>query len=218
MEPRAQLAEKRRPVKLQLPSSRVLFRAPGGENLRRFAWAFCRNSTCLSAVDAHCTTERHKTHKTESGKVVYPWHPFYKCEVRVHGGRNRRGAIVLICSAGDETKVPLEVPVWMFDSALCCSFRSAQSGHVTFEALRCLRKTLNSIASVIEAQHQSTFTGGSDAQAYESSDTTRSVSIDSSKGESASSNRPQTGSFVGTAISSIHKRKSGRTQPTGVRP
>src|SRR5437016_2549978 len=86
-----------------------------------------------------CTTERHKTHKTESAKVIYPWHPFYECEVRVHGERNRRGSIVLICSAGDEMKVPVEVPVWMFDTALCCGIRSGQNAHVTCEALRRLR-------------------------------------------------------------------------------
>jgi len=43
----------------------------------------------------------------------------------VHGKRNRRGAIVLICSAGDETKAPLEVPVWMFDAAVCCKRANA---------------------------------------------------------------------------------------------
>src|SRR4051812_48380157 len=86
-----------------------------------------------SEAAVRCTTERHKTHKTESAKVIYPWHPFYECEVRVHGERNRRGSIVLICSAGDEMKVPVEVPVWMFDTALCCGIRSGQNAHVTCE-------------------------------------------------------------------------------------
>jgi hypothetical protein len=165
-----------------------------------------------------CTTERHKAHKTDSAKVIYPWHPFHEREVTVHGERNRRGAIVLICSAGDETKAPLEIPEWMFDPALGCTFRSGQSAHVTCGALRCLRTTLDSIAGVIEAQHQSTFTGGSDAQTNESSETTRSVSSDSRKRESASINGPQTTSFTGPTVSSIHKRKRDRYQPTGARP
>jgi hypothetical protein len=170
---------------------------------------------CVGA--RRCTTERHKTHKTDSAKVIYPWHPFHGREVTIHGERNRRGAIVLICSAGDETKAPLEVPVWMFDAAVCCGIRAGETAHVASEALCCLHKMLNSIVGVIEAQHQSTFTGGSDAQTNESGETTRSVSIDSRKGESASSNRSQTTSFAGPAVSSIHKRKSGRYQPTGAR-
>ena len=142
MKPRAQRAGKECPVELQPPSGRVLFRARGSASPRTFAWAFFRSSTCLSAVDAHCTTEKHKTHKTDSAKVVYAWHPFFDREVTVHGERNRRGSVVLACSADDGTKAPLEVPLWMFDSALCCSFRSAQTGHVTCNALRCLRMTL----------------------------------------------------------------------------
>ncbi len=103
-----------------------------------------------------CTTERRKTHKTDLAKVVYPWHPFYGLEVAVHGERNRRGAIVLICSAGDATKAPLEVPVWMFDTALCCTFRSEQTAQVTCDAPGRLRTTRNSIAGVIEAHHRHT--------------------------------------------------------------
>ena len=181
------------------------------------------NRECLvrgpDAGGHRSTTERHKTHKTESAKVIYPWHPFYECEVRVHGERNRRGSIVLICSAGDEMKVPVEVPVWMFDTALCCGIRSGQNAHVTCEALRRLRKMLNSFAGVIEAQHQSTLTGDPDAQTKDTSDNaTRSVSIDFCERESASRNRSQTNSFAGPTVSSPHKGKSGRAQPTGARP
>src|SRR3954447_3796550 len=139
------------------------------------------------ACDGHYTTERQKTHKSDWATVVYRWHPFYGLEVAVHGERNCRGAIVLICSAGDATKAPLEVPVWMFDTALCCTFRSGQTAHVTCDALRCLQTTLDSIAGVIKAQHQSTLTGGSDAQTNEASNrTTRSISVGSSERESAS--------------------------------
>jgi hypothetical protein len=37
-------------MKLQRKSGRVAFRSSGGESLRTFALAFCRNSTCLNAA------------------------------------------------------------------------------------------------------------------------------------------------------------------------
>ena len=71
-----------------------------------------------------CTTETLKTHKTDLGEVVYPWHPFYGQAVKIKGERNRRGTIVYVCSSdGNDGGAVVEVPAWMFDSARpSCTF------------------------------------------------------------------------------------------------
>ena len=91
-----------------------------------------------------CTTERRKTHKTDSAEVLYAWHPFYGQEVTIHGERNRRGTVVFVCSIGEDPRTaPLEVPAWMLDAAVCRIFRPGPRGRVTVEALRLLRRTLD---------------------------------------------------------------------------
>jgi hypothetical protein len=144
------------------------------------------NRECLvrgpDAGGHRCTTEKLKTHKTESRGVLYPWHPFYGREVTIEGERNRRGGLMLICtSEGDGTGAFMEVPIWMFDTAVCCRFKSGTSASVNVLALRALRLLLNctnrTTDGVIKAQHQSTPSGGSDAQTSKvSSDSDYAVS------------------------------------------
>jgi hypothetical protein len=116
----------------------------------------------------YCTTETLKTHKTDLGEVVYPWHPFYGQAVKIKGERNRRGTIVYVCSSdGNDGGAVVEVPAWMFDSAVCCLLHSGSHPSVCVPALRALQALLNwtrkPTEDVIEA-HQSTAVGGSDAQ------------------------------------------------------
>jgi len=119
---------------------------------------------------AGCTTERRKTHITDAAEVFYAWHPFYGQEVTIYGERNRRGTVVFACSVGEASKTaPLEVPAWMLDAAVCRMFRQGPSAQVTVEALRLLRRTLDTTANVIEAQHQLIAFGGSDAPTNEDS-------------------------------------------------
>ncbi len=158
----------------------------------------------------HCTTEIHKTHKTDSGQVVYAWHPFYGQEVTIHGERNRRGTVVFACSIGDDPKTaPLEVPAWMLDATVCRVFRQGPSGRVTVDALRSLRRTLDTTANVIEAQHQLIAFGGSDAPTNEGSkDTARAVSSQSSDPAVSSGDRPASGCSPGSTSSAARRSKS----------
>jgi hypothetical protein len=126
------------------------------------------------AAGQHCTTKAHKTHKPETREVRYPWHPFHGREVVIQGQRNRRGLLMLICtSEGDGNGAVMEVPIWMFDAAVCCQFRSSSYASVNVGALRSLQSVLNctgkATENVIEAQHQSARSGGSDAQTTEDS-------------------------------------------------
>jgi hypothetical protein len=80
---------------------------------------------------------------------------------------NRHGEVMLVCQV-EEIRAPLEVPAWMFDAAVCCHCRSASTPRVSIESLTSLALLLKATRipddSVIEAQHQSTFSGGSDAK------------------------------------------------------
>jgi hypothetical protein len=143
-------------------------------------WEFGNPAHCAAFVGY--TTEALNTHKTDKRTVLYPWHPFYGRSLPIAGQRNRRGAIVLICTP-EEVNAPsvLKIPEWMFDRAVCCRFRSASVVSVDLSALRGLRALLEGASGygndVIEAQHRSTNSGGSDAQATEDeSDTVHAVS------------------------------------------
>jgi hypothetical protein len=158
----------------------------------------------------HCTTERRKTHKTDSAEVVYAWHPFYGQEVMIHGERNRRGTVVFACSIGEEPRTaPLEVPAWMLDPAVCRIFRQGPSGRVTVEALRLLRRTLDAATNVIEAQHQPIAFGGSDAPINEDSkDAAQAVCNQSSDPAVSSGDRPASGCSPGSTSSPARRSKS----------
>ena len=98
---------------------------------------------------------------------MYRWHPLHGRDLSVIGTMNRHGEVMLVCQV-EEMSAPLEVPAWMFDAAVCCHFRSASKPRVSIESLTSLTLLLESTRirtdSVIEAQHQSTFSGGSDAK------------------------------------------------------
>jgi hypothetical protein len=80
---------------------------------------------------------------------------------------NRHGQVMLVCRV-EEHRAPLEIPVWMFDAATCCHCRSASTPRVNIESLTSLTLLLEATRmrndSVIEAQHHSTVSGGSDAK------------------------------------------------------
>ena len=176
------------------------------------------DDTPMRCVDAPCcTTKRNKTHKTDSAQVVYPWHPFYGREVTIHGQRNRRGTIIFICSiVSDQRTSPLEVPAWMFDTAVCCACRSVPAGRVTIDALRSLSRTLGAASYVIEAEHQSIAFGGFDAQTHEdSSDAARAVHDQFPDSAVTSGYRPENSNAPGPTPSSARKSKDGRERPAG---
>lgn len=167
-------------------------------------------SMILREVLLLITTERRKTHKTDSAKVVYAWHPFYGQEVTIHGERNRRGTVVFACSIGEDPKTaPLEVPAWMLDGAVCRIFRQGASARVTVEALRLFRRTLDAAANVIEAQHQLIAVGGSDAPTNEGSkDAAQAVFNQSSDPAVSSGDRPASGCSPGSTSSPARQSKS----------
>src|SRR5438309_11613030 len=89
---------------------------------------------------------------------------FYREAVKIKGERNRRGTIVYVCSSdGNDGGAVVEVPAWMFDSAVCCLLHPGTQPSVCVPALRALHALLNwtreptedVIEDVIEA-HQST--------------------------------------------------------------
>ena len=166
-------------------------------------------------VSVGCTTERRKTHKTDSAEVLYAWHPFYGQEVTIHGERNRRGTVVFVCSVGEDPKTaPLEVPAWMLDAAVCRVLRPGQRVRVTVEALRLLRRTLDAAANVIEAQHQLIAFGGSDAPTNEhSKDAAQAVYQQSSDPAVSSGERPAGGCSPGSTSSPARQSKNGSSRP-----
>ena len=100
-----------------------------------------------SVAGRGCTSERWNAHKTEHGderEVVYPWHPWAGCRVRVHGVIEKSSGPVLRASRPPHLDRWLELPVWMFDQASCRSMSMALSPSVDLPGLSALRALLAS--------------------------------------------------------------------------
>jgi len=98
-------------------------------------------------ADARCCTTRfrnaHRTESEEEREVLYRWHPWAGCVVRVHRAIERIGGTVLRCSSGSgASERSLEVPAWMFDRATCIATRVTSDPVVEFRALKALQELL----------------------------------------------------------------------------
>src|SRR5262249_60844798 len=72
------------------------------------------------------TTRRDKTHNTDPREIVYPWHPWYGQHVIIIESVTKGGQTLLRCTFdGDATSRSREIPVWMFDRAVCCLMQLA---------------------------------------------------------------------------------------------
>ena len=92
----------------------------------------------------HCTTRRGNAHRTEKRKVLYLWHPWAGCTVRIHEVIDKVAGAVARCSHDEgATGRWLELPLWMFDRSACAPMRVKTLPHVDIAALRALRALLD---------------------------------------------------------------------------
>ena len=101
--------------------------------------------------DARCCTTRrayaHKTEVSQEREVLYRWHPWAGCVVRIHETVEKVDGIVLRCSRDGSAGRWLELPDWMFDRAVCLPMRIARDPWIEFAALSALRELLTGVAS-----------------------------------------------------------------------
>jgi hypothetical protein len=92
----------------------------------------------------YCTSRRDNAHGTdlpEGREILYLWHPWAGCMVRVHEMVKKVDGIVLRCSReGRWTERWLELPVWTFDRGRCLPMRIAREPHIAFAALAGLQE------------------------------------------------------------------------------
>ena len=121
-----------------------------GLRQERFASESRRSTSDPDVVDDNCTTRCSNAHRTanpEEREVLYPWHPWAGCLVRVHEAIEKVDGIVLRCSRDVATKRWLELPAWMFDRAVYLPMRSTRDPGIEFAALAALRELLTGVAS-----------------------------------------------------------------------
>ena len=99
----------------------------------------------------YCTTRRGNAHRTEIAEereVLYRWHPWASCVVRVHEAVEKVAGTVLRCSRGSGSSGRwLELPVWMFDRATCLATRVTSAPIIDFAALAALHELLAAAAA-----------------------------------------------------------------------
>jgi hypothetical protein len=106
-----------------------------------------------------CTSHQPNTHSTESREVLYPWHPWFGRAVWMYARRMNYGRMVAHCGLEPRhDRRSVEVPQWMFDTAVCCQMRMAQEPVASIEALRelkalCATRSPASPDHMLQAQH-----------------------------------------------------------------
>ena len=111
-----------------------------------------------------CTTTERNTHRTDIREVLYPWHPWTGRLVHLHEAIDRAAGGVVRCTVdGDLTgRRTLELPIWMFDRAICVGVRMAPAPQVDLQSLSDLAALLAATSrSVIPAACPSTLSTSS---------------------------------------------------------
>ena len=128
----------------------------------------CRQGPGASALG--CTTNGHKTHKTECATVHYPWHPLFAQKVIIQRRRLRRGCPTAACvPENNPQRASLEIPEWMLDEARCSQMRIKTKPWVCWMALAELSSLLQQAgcgSDCFEVKYQHRFftdQGGADA-------------------------------------------------------
>ena len=99
-----------------------------------------------------CTTRRGNAHRTEERQVLYPWHPWAGCIVDVHEVIEKAAGEVVRCSHDDGASGRLlELPIWMFDRAVCAAMRVETFPQADIAALQALRALLDATAIAVVA-------------------------------------------------------------------
>ena len=106
-----------------------------------------RRHVAEAAVRPHGIATRrgnaHRTEIAEEREVLYCWHPWAGCVVRVHEAVEKAGGTVLRCSRDNGASGRwLELPVWMFDRATCLATRFTAVPVIDFAALAALQELL----------------------------------------------------------------------------
>src|SRR6266536_3991531 len=105
--------------------------------------------TRSNAVFGNCTTRLRNTHRTEEREVLYPWHPWSGCLVRIHEVVEKAAGDVVRCShAGDPLRLWQELPVWMLDRAACAPMRVEAGPQADVVALQALRALLTEVCGI----------------------------------------------------------------------
>ncbi len=100
----------------------------------------CRN---LDGDVRRGRTHQHKTPPVDVGRIHYPFHPWFGCEVLIVDRAVRGGIAVFDCRLGSEDRRAVEVPAWMVDAVACAGIGLTAEPRVAPAALRRLRALLD---------------------------------------------------------------------------
>jgi hypothetical protein len=152
---------------------------------------------------------------------VYAWHPLCGRDLSVIGTMNRHGEVMLVCQV-EEHRAPLEIPAWMFDAAACCHCTSASTPRVNIGSLTSLTLLLEATRmrgdSVIEAQHHSTVSGGSDAKGQQAvTISVPAIPVEADRLAGVAECQSQTDAPSGQAFAERRRAQRKSTAQTGYR-
>ena len=127
------------------------------------------DSPCLDDSSRDDSARQHSAHNREFLELHYPWHPLHGRGILVRGRRKWGKHTAVRFKVEDEPqRVWTELPVWMFDRAVCSRMRLTDRPRVHWKALVELRQLLDETVCApplarVQDQHRcSNVEGGAD--------------------------------------------------------
>ena len=127
------------------------------------------DSPCLDDSSRDDSARQHSAHNREFLELHYPWHPLHGRRILVRGRRKWGKHTAVRFTVEDEPqRVWTELPVWMFDRAVCSRMRLTDRPRVHWKALVELRQLLDETVCApplarVQDQHRcSNVEGGAD--------------------------------------------------------
>ena len=97
------------------------------------------------------TTGQQSAHITRTRVVLYRWHPWQGRAVSILNAVAKADQGVYRCVLAEaEQDRSLEIPQWMFDSAVCCRIAFAPTPSVSYQTLRELGRLIKSVRRLVE--------------------------------------------------------------------
>src|SRR5688500_16190380 len=95
-----------------------------------------------------CTTRRRNAHRTEEREVLYPWHPWAGCIVQLDEVVEKSAGDCVRCRHDGDPSRRLELPLWMFDRAVCAPMRVEVAPRVDTAAIQSLMALLADVSKL----------------------------------------------------------------------
>ena len=100
----------------------------------------------IHEASQYCTKRQRNAHRTEEREVLYPWHPWAGSIVQLDEVVEKSAGDCVRCRHDGDPSRRLELPLWMFDRAVCAPMRVELAPQVDIAAIQALMALLADVS------------------------------------------------------------------------